>query len=201
VQSDSIVQAGAPVLRGSAEEVPSERIATAEFQALIATMITTMRAAPGVGLAAPQLGVPLRVIVLEDRQELASVLSSEELRERERTPFDTRVFVNPILHSIGSERASFFEGCLSVGGYVGLVERSLEVEVSGLDSHGRPHTWRVRGWPARILQHEVDHLNGTLYIDRMYTRSFTTSEQARELYSGKSITEIRKLLGLEASRP
>ena len=193
----TIVQAGHPVLRTPAAEVSPETIRTPEFQALIAKMVETMRAAPGVGLAAPQINVSSRVIVLEDRPELQSKLTPEERKERERIPFSTRVFVNPKLTPVGEERAMFFEGCLSVNGYVGLVERSLEVEVSGLDEHGSPTTWRVRGWPARILQHEVDHINGTLYIDRMVTRSFTTMDQAKALYAGKPIAEIRKILGLE----
>lgn len=191
-----IVQTGALVLRSRAQEVPAERIQTKEMRDLVATMIATMRAAPGVGLAAPQIGVPLRVIVLEDREELLKNLTPEERHERERAPFPTRVFFNPVLTPVGEERAMFFEGCLSVKGFVGLVDRSLEVEVSGLDEKAQPQTWRVRGWPARILQHEVDHLDGTLYIDRMKTRSFATAEHAKTVYSGKSIADIRKMLGL-----
>ena len=191
-----IVQTGAPVLRSRAAEVPPERIPTAEFQALIAAMTAAMREAPGVGLAAPQIGVPWRVIVLEDREELAARLTPEERQERERMPFPLRVFVNPVLTPVGTETRTFFEGCLSVKGYAALVERHAEVSVSGLDEQGRPHTMHVRGWPARILQHEVDHLDGTLYLDRMMTRSFATMEQAKALYGGKPIAEIRRLLGL-----
>ena len=191
-----IVQTGAPGLRTRAQEVPVERITTKEMRDLVATMIATMRAAPGVGLAAPQIGVPLRVIVLEDREELLKGLTPEERRERERVAFPTRVFFNPVLKPVGDERVTFFEGCLSVKGFVGLVDRSLEVEVTGLDENAAPQTWRVRGWPARILQHEVDHLEGTLYIDRMHTRSFATAEHAKAFYAGKPIAEIRKLLGL-----
>ena len=191
-----IVQTGALGLRSRAEEVAPERIATKEMRELVNTMIATMRAAPGVGLAAPQIGIPLRVIVLEDREELTRGLTPDERRERERSPFPTRVFFNPVLKAVGEERAMFFEGCLSVKGFVGLVDRSLEVEVSGLDENAEPRTWRVRGWPARILQHEVDHLDGTLYIDRMKTRSFATAEHAKAVYSGKSIADIRKMLGL-----
>ncbi len=184
------------MLRARAADVAAERIATKEMQDLFAKMIATMRAAPGVGLAAPQIGVPLRVIVLEDREELLAKLTPAERAERERIPFPTRVFVNPVLTPVGTERATFFEGCLSVSGFVALVERAAEVEVSGLDEHGAPQTWRVRGWPARILQHEVDHVDGTLYIDRMHTRSFATAEHARTLYAGKPIAEVRKMLGL-----
>jgi peptide deformylase len=191
-----IAQAGAPVLRSRAEDVNPETIATPQFQELVRTMIETMRKAPGVGLAAPQIGIPRRVIVLEDRDELVKNLTAEERREREREPFATRVFVNPVLRLIGEERAMFFEGCLSVKGYVGLVERSREVEVTGLDEHGVAQTWHVKGWPARILQHEVDHLEGTLYVDRMKTRSFASAEQAKAMYAGKPIAEVKQMLGL-----
>jgi peptide deformylase len=196
MKTQPIVQAGAPVLRARADEVPAETIPTPEFQELVRTMIATMRAAPGVGLAAPQIGIPWRVIVLEDREELVKNLTAEERRERERVPFDTRVLVNPVLRLLGDEHAMFFEGCLSVKGYVGLVERSREVEVTGLDEHGAAQTWRVSGWPARILQHEVDHLEGTLYVDRMKTRSFANADQAKALYAGKPIADIKKALGL-----
>jgi peptide deformylase len=74
--------------------------------------------------------------------------------------------------------------------------RSLEVEVTGLDEHGQPQTWRAKGWAARILQHEVDHLEGTLYVDRMKTRSFATAIEAKARYGGKPIADVRKLLGL-----
>ncbi|AKV04058.1 Peptide deformylase [Labilithrix luteola] len=192
----NIVQTGAPVLRGRAQDVPSDRLDTPAFKDLVEVMIATMREAPGVGLAAPQIGVPLRVIVLEDREELLANLTDAERKERERVPFDTRVFVNPVLKAIGDEKVTFLEGCLSVTGYVALVERSREVEVNGLDENGEAQTWRVRGWPARILQHEVDHLNGTLYIDRMMSRSFATVGHAKEQYAGKSIADIRRALGI-----
>ncbi len=192
----AIVQVGAPVLRGRAAEVAPERIASDEIQRLIARMIAAMRAAPGVGLAAPQLGVPLRVLVLEDRAELMAKLTPDELRERERVAVPVRVFINPVLRPIGEETRTFFEGCLSVQGYTALVERSAEVEVHGLDERGAPQTMRVRGWPARILQHELDHLDGTLYVDRMLTRSFSTIDQAKARFAGLPIAEIRRLLGL-----
>lgn len=191
-----IVQTGDPVLRGRAREVEPAQLETPAFRELIATMIAVMRAAPGVGLAAPQIGVPLRVIVLEDREELITKLTAGERDERERVAFGPRVFVNPVLTRVGDGRATFFEGCLSVHGFVGLVERDLEVEVRGLDEHGDAQTWRVRGWPARILQHELDHLDGTLYVDRMITRSFSTIEHARARFGGRSIAEIRALLGV-----
>lgn len=196
VSEDPIVQVGAPVLRSPAQDVPLERIGTPEFQALVLRMVRAMREAPGVGLAAPQIGVPWRVLVLEDREELMASLTPEERAERERVPVPLRVFVNPTLTPVGDERVTFFEGCLSVAGFAGLVERWREVEISGLDAQGLPVTWRVRGWPARILQHEVDHLAGTVYVDRMHTRSFGTLPQIKARFGGKPIAQIRAELGL-----
>jgi peptide deformylase len=163
-----IVQEGDAVLRARAKEVPPELISTTAFQELIDVMVTTMREAPGVGLAAPQIGVPLRVIVLEDTATLMRFLSTSERATRGRLEFPLQVIVNPMLRFPAERKARFLEGCLSVEGMQAEVERYLEVEVDGLDRNGKPRErWRANGWPARILQHEVDHLDGTLYIDRM----------------------------------
>jgi peptide deformylase len=194
-----ITQTGAVVLRERASEVPPEEISTPEFQALVQRMVEAMRSAPGVGLAAPQLSVSKRVFVLEDRDDLMAQLTPEERGERERVPVPLKVFVNPTVTPIGDEKAMFFEGCLSVGGFAGMVERWREVEVQALDEHAKPVTWRVRGWPARILQHEMDHLDGTLYVDRMITRTFGTLPQVKALYGGKPIAEVKRLLGVSPS--
>lgn len=185
-----IVQAGAEVLRLAAQPVTPEVLASPDFEALVRRMVEAMRAAPGVGLAAPQLGVSLQVLVLEDPAALQASLTAQELAERQRVPVPLRVFVNPTLTPIGDETATFFEGCLSVEGYAALVTRWREVEVTGLDEKGRPQTWRVAGWPARILQHEVDHLRGTLYIDRMKSRSFGTQAQVKARFAGRPAAEV-----------
>lgn len=167
-----IVQTGHPILRERAAEVTVQQIETPQFQQLVDTMIAVMRQAPGVGLAAPQIGVSMRVIVLEDTEQASAHLAPQERHEREREPFRLRVFVNPVLRPQGKESRLFLEGCLSIAGYAAVVERHRQVEVSGLDRYGKPQTWLTHGWPARILQHEVDHLDGVLYVDRMLTRSF-----------------------------
>jgi peptide deformylase len=196
MDSTPITQTGAPVLRERAKDVTPEQLSSPEFKALVARMVEAMRAAPGVGLAAPQLGASMRVLVMEDRQDLQDSLTKEELAERERVPVPLRVIVNPTLTPIGEEKVTFFEGCLSVSGFAALVERFRAVEVSGLDENGQPVVWRVRGWPARILQHEVDHLNGTLYIDRMITRSFGRLPQVKALYGGRRIDEVKASFGV-----
>lgn len=195
--SQDIVQTGAPVLRSRAAEVTPEQLKSPEFQALVHQMVQAMRDAPGVGLAAPQLGVSLRVFVVEDPASLQASLTDVERAERERVSVPLRVFINPVVTPIGDQTVTFFEGCLSVNGFAGLVERFHEVEVRALDETGAAVTWRVHGWPARILQHEVDHLDGTLYIDRMLTRSFGTLSQVKTLYGGKPMSEVKQSLGLK----
>jgi peptide deformylase len=170
----SIVRAGDEVLRQRAVEISPDALREPPLQEMVARMIATMRAAPGVGLAAPQVGISTRLIVLEDRAEYLSRVAPERIAERERSAFDVRVFINPTLQPIGEQRVTFREGCLSVPGYSALVERYHEVEIAGLDEHGAPQRWRVCGWPARILQHEVDHIDGILYVDRMITRSLAS---------------------------
>src|SRR5258706_8722649 len=188
-----IVQAGDPVLRRRAAEVPLTQLGTAPLLELVEQMVAAMRAAPGVGLAAPQLGIPSRLIVLEDTAERMAPPSEDERREGARSDVPLICIVNPVLESLGAEQETFFEGCLSVPGYSALVPRSREVVVSGLTPSGEPVRLRAAGWPARILQHELDHLEGTLYVDRMVSRSFATVEEMRR-FAGRSIAEIVKEL-------
>ena len=191
-----IVQAGDPVLRQRARELTPEEISSPEVKSLIVLMRETMRDTPGVGLAAPQVGVGLRVIVVEDRPEYQAGLSVEELAARERKPVDFHVLINPRLVVEDATPAEFHEGCLSVSGYTALVSRARGVRVEALDEKGSPVRISARGWYARILQHEVDHLDGTLYLDRMETRSFATLENHRRHWGGRSTAEVRKALGL-----
>jgi peptide deformylase len=198
----NIVIAGATVLRTPTAKVPPEELGTKKLKALVSTMVEVMRKAPGVGLAAPQIGVSQQIIVLEDSEELMTRLSPDERDERGRTPFALTTIINPtlkvrgpsLLSATGAGRALFFEGCLSVPGYVALVDRELSVEVTGVDADGAPVRWEATGWPARILQHEIDHLHGTLYVDRMFTRSFCGNDEAKG-WMNRPIHEVREALG------
>ena len=188
-----IVQAGAPALRARAEEVPVERIATPEIQELVDDDDRgDARGARASASPRRRSASASQVIVLEDARGLdGEAHAARARRARARRRIRSQVLVNPVLTPIGDERATFFEGCLSVKGYIGAGGAGREVEVTGLDEHGDAVALRVRGWPARILQHEVDHLDGTLYVDRMLTRSFSTADQAKALYGGKPIAEVR----------
>ena len=184
-----IVQVGNPVLRAKAQPVAPDEIRTREVQELIDWMRETMREAPGVGLAAPQIGLPLQIAVLEDRAELLRNMSPEVLAERRRRPVPFQVLINPRIRTGGSE-VEFFEGCLSLSGFSALVPRSLEVQVDCLDHEGRELSFRAEGWHARIVQHEVDHLNGTLYVDRMLTRSLSSIENLNRYWGDLPIPEV-----------
>jgi peptide deformylase len=185
-----IVQTGAPVLRQSARMLTPAEIRGPEVQALIELMRETMRDAPGVGLAAPQIGEPLQLAVIEDQ------VAREEA---ERAPVPFHVIVNPVLRFRGqpAEMVDFFEGCLSVEGFQAIVPRAREVSVSALDHHGQAITIDASGWYARILQHEIDHLNGVLYVDRMRRRTFSTSRNVGTYWLGQAATEIVTALGAQ----
>jgi peptide deformylase len=186
-----IVQVGEPVLRQPAREMTPKEIASREIQRLIADMRETMRDAPGVGLAAPQVGLPLQLAVIEDREENLKEVSPEILVERERGPVAFHAIINPRLTETSEARAEFYEGCLSIAGLTAIVPRAHTVRVECLDEKGHPRVIEASGWYARILQHEIDHLAGRLYVDCMYARTLTGLENFNRFWKGKTIREIR----------
>jgi peptide deformylase len=189
-----IVPAGAAVLRQKAQSVPAALLATPALRELVRRMVDVMHDAPGVGLAAPQIGVPLRVFVAEDLERRVAELSAEHRAARGRVALPLTVLVNPKVVPAGEDKAVFFEGCLSVRGYAALVPRFQNVAVSGVDAEGRPVSLRLVGWPARIMQHELDHLDGTLYVDRMLSRSFATDAEVSRL-GAMPVTDVLADLG------
>jgi peptide deformylase len=192
----NIRQVGEPVLRQRARPLTVEEIRSVPIQRLIEEMRDTMRAAPGVGLAAPQIGQSLRLAVIEDREEYLQGIAPTILQERARTVVPFHVIVNPRLTVLQDEPAVFFEGCLSLDSFAALVPRALSVRVDCLNEHGEPIVLQARGWYARILQHEIDHLNGTLYIDRMLSRSFMSIENLTKHWSDKTFSDLQAALNL-----
>ncbi len=190
-----IVQAGEKVLREPARLLRPEEIRSAEIQQLIEWMRETMRDAPGVGLAAPQVGLGIQLAVIEDPEDLQRGIVPERLAERGRRPVPFHVIVNPSL-TLAGESAEFFEGCLSLTGLSAVVPRALQARVECLNEAGNPVTIDADGWYARILQHEIDHLQGTLYIDRMYSRSFMTVDQLTRHWNDLPIAEVKQRLGI-----
>jgi len=186
---------GELVLRRPTRALTQAERLSAEIQELIASMFETMHTAPGVGLAAPQIGMPLQLAVIEDRASYMEKLSAAHLAGRRRAPVAPHVIINPTLMIAGSEEAEFFEGCLSLPGYTAVVRRGLKVQVDCLNERAEPVTIQAEGWYARILQHEIDHLRGTLYIDRMHTRSFMTRETYERLWKDVPVADVLKAIG------
>jgi peptide deformylase len=184
-----IVQAGEPVLRQAARPLTRQEILGEQIQRLIHDMKETMRDAPGVGLAAPQIGLSLQLAVIEDREESLKDLPPQELADKDRRPVPFHVIINPQLTLTGDNQASFYEGCLSLAGFSAVVPRSRAVRVDYLDEQGEPRSVEAFGWYARILQHEIDHLHGTLYLDRMHPRTFTSIDNWNRFWKGAPIGE------------
>ena len=191
-----IVECGDPVLRRPAEPVRTSDLGSAELQLLIARMRATMYAAPGVGLAAPQVGAPFQLAVLEDGAERWGQLAEDERTARERNDLPFTVLINPVLRPVDEQdKVSFYEGCLSVPGLTGVVARYRAVRVEALDEHGQPVDRVFSGWAARIVQHEVDHLGGRLYLDRVETRSLSTTGNYTDLWARRSPEDAAASLG------
>ena len=167
-----IVQLGHPVLRAQAADFTNQ-LEPELLRRFLDTMRAVMLDAPGVGLAAPQLGIPLRIAVLQDLYETAPEIATV----REREPLEYFKIINPTYSAIGTRTATFYEGCLSFNGYQGVVERPADITTSYLDADGLTHQRNFSGWQARIFQHETDHLSGTVYIDKAITRSLCANHE------------------------
>ena len=192
-----LVQVGEPVLRQRARPLLQEEIALPETQQLIVWMHETMRDAPGVGLAAPQIGLPLQLAVIEDRPEYTKDVGADRLAERERLAVSFQVLINPSIVEQSEQQVEFFEGCLSLGGFSALVKRSRQVAVEYWDERGEPQRIEAQGWYARILQHEIDHLHGRLYIDRMEPRSFMSIDNLSRHWKDMPVQAVREALDLD----
>ncbi|HZT39887.1 MAG TPA: peptide deformylase [Bryobacteraceae bacterium] len=191
-----IYQAGCDILRQECRPLTADEIIGAPIQQLIEWMRETMRDAPGVGLAAPQVGVAVQLAVIEDRPENLRDLNPRQLAEREREPAPFQVIVNPRIWLDGPT-AEFFEGCLSVAGFTAIVPRARRVTVECLNERAEPVKIDAVGWYARILQHEIDHLHGRLYVDRMLSRSFMTMENYTRRWKDAPIEEVKRALAIQ----
>ncbi len=157
-----VARMGHPVLRRVCEPVTPEELASEAFQRLCDDMLDTLDEYDGAGLAAPQVHVLKRVAVL--------TLTASRGPE---------FFVNPVITPLGDEVARTYEGCLSVPGLRGLVERPAHIQVEALDRRGEPKAFELRGFPAVVVQHECDHLDGVLYVDKAIPESLAFLDEYR----------------------
>lgn len=149
-----IAQLGHPILRCTSEPVTAEQFADPEFQRLCDDMLETMLEAEGTGLAAPQVHCLLRVVVLEMEEGI-----------------EPEFLVNPVITHLTEDESSMMEGCLSVDGMRARVWRPNHIKVLAQDRNGTPKGYELEGFPAIVVQHECDHLDGILYVDRCETRT------------------------------
>jgi len=190
-----IANVGEPALRNVARPLLPEEVASQPIRELIEHMRETLADAQGVGLAAPQIGESLQLVIVEDKAEYHANLTAEELLERERRPVPFHVLVNPQIELLSPPDLSFFEGCLSLPGFTAIVPRARRVRVRARNEAGELTEIEAEGWYARILQHEIDHLRGTLYIDRMWSRSFSSLDRYNRHWKSKSARQLVQEFG------
>ena len=154
-----IIRMGHPLLRETARELTTDEIASAEIKRLIADMTDTLHDYGGIGLAAPQIGESIRLAIIE--------IPGGETRYGDLVPLSFSVFINPRIEIVDPATAGYWEGCLSVPGLRGFVERPQHIKVRYLDEKGDGLELELTGFPATVFQHEFDHLDGKLYIDRI----------------------------------
>jgi peptide deformylase len=181
-----VVEVGDPVLRERAAEVTRDELARPATQRLIDDMIETMRAAGGAGLAANQVGVLRRIAVIE-------VPATGNPRYPYKPPIPLTVIVNPEITSVDDEIVAINEGCLSVPGLRGEVQRHVQIRLRCLDRFGEPHDELRRGLAAGTFQHEVDHLDGVLFLDRADPRTLMTWEQFERRHRDAFVARVAVL--------
>lgn len=178
-----IIRMGHPTLREVADPWPVEKIGSSEFEKLVTDMRDTMYAANGIGLAAPQVDVPYRIAVIEIPE------TGTRYGDVPALPF--AVYVNPEIAVLDEAVEGYWEGCLSVPGMMGYVERPQHIRVDYLDAKGEPRSLEAKGFTATVFQHEFDHLFGTLYVDRIKDlRQFVYEDEYRLFHADVDANEI-----------
>ncbi len=186
MQIRKIAQIGHPILRTPARPLSREELQSPRLQELIDDLIATMHDADGAGLAAPQIYEPLQLCAIE-------VGNNPRYPYKPKIPLT--VLVNPVLTPTTPETFSNFEGCLSVPNLRGRVERSLSVRVQAWDRHGQELDFVARGISAGTFQHEVDHLNATLFLDRVHDpRSLCTWQEFERHHRAQFIAEVQAIV-------
>ena len=181
-----ILHLGHPTLRIQAEEVSPEHINTPEFQTLVDDLIETMRAANGAGLAAPQIGESVRLCALE---------VNKNPRYPYKPDIPLTILVNPVIEILGDDVFQNYEGCLSVPNLRGMVSRAAHIRVSARDRHGEELVIEAKGITAGTYQHEVDHLDAMLFVDRVVdSHTFATWEQFDVFHKEEWLVSAAKIV-------
>ena len=169
-----VIRMGHPVLREVARPLEPDEIVSEAIERLIGDMVDTLRDCGGIGLAAPQIGEPLRLAIIE--------IDGGPTRYGELEEMPLTVFINPVVTVLDSATAGYWEGCLSVPGLRGFVERPQHVKIHYLSDQGEVRQLELQGFPATVFQHEFDHLDGKLFIDRMADMRLLAFEEEFEQF-------------------
>jgi peptide deformylase len=181
-----VARMGHPVLRARARSVDPAEIASPRIQSLIDSMFETMQEYQGVGLAAPQVHESLRLFVAGFPPRRGE--GAKEADDEDRVPL--MVLINPEIKVSGSATADDWEGCLSIPDVRGRVTRALEIDVRAYDRRGRRIDMHAKGFTARVIQHETDHLNGVLFLDRMKSfETLTFLEEYSRYWNSRDVPE------------
>tara|TARA_B100000686_G_C16465716_1_gene799404 strand:+ start:290 stop:832 length:543 start_codon:yes stop_codon:yes gene_type:complete len=169
-----ILRMGHPTLRQKARQVTIEELKAPEFTELISDMIETLHNSGGIGLAAPQIDVPIRMAIIE--------IQGGDSRYGVIPSIPMTVFINPTIEVISPTEMGYWEGCLSIPGLRGFVERPQGIRVDALNRHGEQISMELNGFLATVFQHEFDHLDGKLYIDYIQNRELLVFEEEYEQF-------------------
>ncbi len=169
-----IIRMGHPTLRSPAKTVPENSIGSSNIACLIQDMIETLHDYGGIGLAAPQINEPTRIAIIDIPEGASRYGKLQEI--------PLCVFINPKLTVLGKKVAGYWEGCLSVPGLRGFVERPQHIRVDYLDLKGKPQRKEMTGFTATVIQHEFDHLDGHLYLDHITDPKLLMFEDEYEKY-------------------
>ena len=178
----TVIRMGHPTLRKIAEPYPVHEIGSQSFEVLVADMRETLHAYGGIGLAAPQIDVSYQIVVIEIEN------TSTRYGEIDLVPFS--VFINPAISIIDEAATGYWEGCLSVPGMMGYVERPQHIRIDYLDEKGFSQAIEPRGFLATVFQHEIDHLQGKLYVDKLKDPSlFAFDDEYNAFHSGRQAAD------------
>lgn len=170
----NVIKMGNPLLRERSKTVKEAEVLSNNFQEFITNLITTMRAQNGVGIAAPQVGIKKRVFIME---------VADNSRYPNKKPLQLCVAINPEIEILDlNDLVDSWEGCLSIPGVRGCLKRYNQIKLKATDTKGKPFEIALEGFPAIIAQHELDHLNGVLFIDRMEDLTTLTFEEEYQTY-------------------
>lgn len=189
----TVLTDGDPKLELVSKPATIEQIRRGDFRELTRGMHNILKTAPGIGLAAPQVGVMIRFIVTEDTEDRMKHLSAERRREINRHPVGFKALFNPEIIGESIETRTYFESCLSYPGIIGAVTRPYWILVSALNENGEQIIFEAEGWEARSICHEIDHLDGINFIDRALFNSimpidqFLENDQARTAASDELV--------------